>query len=110
MNTVRAERGSRWQHRARTGTTASMTELHVPVMLTEIVELLAPALPPADSGTTPLLVDCTLGLGGHAAALLEVCPQARLIGLDRDTDALAVAEQRLAPYADRVELVHAVYD
>ncbi|QGN31914.1 16S rRNA (cytosine(1402)-N(4))-methyltransferase RsmH [Microlunatus sp. Gsoil 973] len=87
-----------------------MAEQHVPVMLTEITELLSPALTPAGPGTTPVLVDCTLGLGGHAAALLEACPQARLIGLDRDTDALAVAEQRLAPYSDRIDLVHAVYD
>ena len=86
-----------------------MAEQHVPVMLTEITELLAPALTASDS-SAPILVDCTLGLGGHAAALLEACPQARLIGLDRDTDALAIAGQRLAPYADRVDLVHAVYD
>jgi 16S rRNA (cytosine1402-N4)-methyltransferase len=87
-----------------------MTEQHVPVMLTEITELLSPALTADDSAASPVLVDCTLGLGGHAAALLEACPQARLIGLDRDTDALAVARQRLAPYADRIDLVHAVYD
>jgi len=87
-----------------------MTEQHVPVMLTEITELLSPALTTDDSAASPVLVDCTLGLGGHAAALLEACPQARLIGLDRDTDALAVARQRLAPYADRIDLVHAVYD
>lgn len=87
-----------------------MAEQHVPVMLTEITQLLVPALTPADPAVTPVLVDCTLGLGGHAAALLEACPQARLIGLDRDTDALSVAEQRLAPYADRIDLVHAVYD
>jgi 16S rRNA (cytosine1402-N4)-methyltransferase len=85
---------------------------HVPVMLDEIVGLLAPALqgPVARSGRQPILVDCTLGLGGHAAALLEACPQARLIGLDRDADALEVAGQRLRAYADRIELVHAVYD
>ncbi|GAB3912162.1 ribosomal RNA small subunit methyltransferase H [Microlunatus endophyticus] len=85
-----------------------MAEQHVPVMLTEITELLMPAL--TLPGSAPILVDCTLGLGGHAAALLEVCPQARLIGLDRDTDALAIAGQRLAAYADRIDLVHAVYD
>jgi 16S rRNA (cytosine1402-N4)-methyltransferase len=79
---------------------------HVPVMLTEIVDLLAPAL----GGQDPVLVDCTLGLGGHAAALLNACPEARLIGLDRDPQALAVAAERLAPFADRVSLVEAVYD
>jgi 16S rRNA (cytosine1402-N4)-methyltransferase len=88
-----------------------MAEVHVPVMLTEITDLLVPALSPAATSTTsPIFVDCTLGLGGHAAALLEACPRARLIGLDRDTDALAVAEERLAGYADRIDLVHAVYD
>jgi 16S rRNA (cytosine1402-N4)-methyltransferase len=85
--------------------------VHVPVMLAEIVALLAPALVPAAAqGPAPVLVDCTLGLGGHAAALLEACPQAQLIGLDRDPEALKRAQARLAPYADRVRLVEAVYD
>jgi 16S rRNA (cytosine1402-N4)-methyltransferase len=57
-----------------------------------------------------VLVDCTLGLAGHAAALLHACPEARLIGLDRDPQALSVAARRLAPFADRVTLVEAVYD
>jgi 16S rRNA (cytosine1402-N4)-methyltransferase len=79
---------------------------HIPVMLAEIVDLLAPAL----GGDDPVLVDCTLGLAGHAAALLSACPEARLIGLDRDPRALAVATDRLAPFGDRVTLVEAVYD
>jgi 16S rRNA (cytosine1402-N4)-methyltransferase len=84
-----------------------MTEpAHIPVMLAEIVDLLAPAL----GGDDPVLVDCTLGLAGHAAALLGACPEARLIGLDRDPRALAVATDRLAPFGDRVTLVEAVYD
>ena len=83
---------------------------HVPVMLDEIVALLAPALAPTPTTPHPVLVDCTLGLAGHAAALLEACPAARLVGLDRDPEALAVAGERLAPYADRVTLVEAVYD
>ena len=78
---------------------------HQPVMLNEVVSLLAPAL-----HGDPVLVDCTLGLGGHAAALLDACPQARLIGLDRDPEALALAAERLAPYAGRTTLVEAVYD
>ena len=79
---------------------------HLPVMLEEIVELLAPAL----SGHEPVLVDCTLGLGGHAEALLRACPEAHLVGLDRDPRALVLAGERLAPFADRITLVEAVYD
>jgi 16S rRNA (cytosine1402-N4)-methyltransferase len=75
-------------------------------MLDRIVELLAPALDRPDA----VLVDATLGLAGHAAALLEACPHARLIGLDRDREALALARERLLPFRDRVTLVHAVYD
>lgn len=90
---------------------SSDERVHVPVMLSEVVALLAPALTPADpAGAPPVLVDGTLGLAGHAAALLEACPQARLIGLDRDPQALERARVRLAPYAHRVTLVEAVYD
>ena len=78
----------------------------MPVMLDRIVELLAPALQEPGS----VLVDGTLGLGGHAAALLTAAPQARLIGLDRDPDALEIARQRLAPWGDRVTFVNAIYD
>ncbi|WP_307843687.1 16S rRNA (cytosine(1402)-N(4))-methyltransferase RsmH [Streptomyces sp. B15] len=81
-------------------------ELHNPVMLGRTLELLAPAL--AQPGAT--VVDCTLGLGGHSEALLATFPSARLIGLDRDTAALELAGERLAPYAGRATLVHAVYD
>jgi 16S rRNA (cytosine1402-N4)-methyltransferase len=86
------------------------TPIHLPVMLREVVALLAPALEAAGDDQPPVLVDCTLGLAGHARALLEACPQARLIGLDRDRHALALARERLRPYADRVSLVEAVYD
>jgi 16S rRNA (cytosine1402-N4)-methyltransferase len=79
---------------------------HVPVMLTECVAMLAPAL--AEPGA--VVLDATLGLGGHSEALLRRRPDARLVALDRDPQALALAKARLAPYADRVTLVHAVYD
>jgi 16S rRNA (cytosine1402-N4)-methyltransferase len=81
-------------------------DAHIPVMLDRIVELLTPAL------TAPgaVCVDATLGLAGHASALLAVQPRLRLVGLDRDTTALERARERLAPYAERVTLVHAVYD
>lgn len=83
---------------------------HVPVMLDRIVAVLAPALAPeADQGES-VLVDCTLGLGGHAEALLAACPGMRLIGLDRDPLALATARERLAPFGERVTTVETVYD
>ena len=80
---------------------SGLAELHLPVMLADVVALLAPALeaPPtdpaveggsvsgsysrtADARSSPYLVDCTLGLGGHAHALLVACPEAQLIGLE----------------------------
>lgn len=79
---------------------------HVPVMLERVVALLAPAL--ADPGA--ILVDATLGLGGHADAVLRSCPSASVIGLDRDPEALRLSGERLAYAAERVTLVHAVYD
>jgi len=79
---------------------------HVPVLLDRVVQLLAPAL--ARPGA--VLVDATLGLGGHCEAVLDHCPQARAIGLDRDPVALELARRRLARFGDRVLLVHAVFD
>lgn len=93
---------------------SSHPELHVPVMLAEIVALLAPALEPPLADPTGqsdcVLLDCTLGLGGHAHALLTACPQAQLIGLDRDPQALELAAGRLAEFADRIILVEAVFN
>jgi len=74
---------------------------HMPVMTAEVLQMLRP-----ERGG--LFVDCTVGLGGHARALLEA-GATRLIGLDRDRDALDLARQTLAPWSDRVELVHADY-
>jgi 16S rRNA (cytosine1402-N4)-methyltransferase len=74
---------------------------HVPVMTAEVLQYLRP-----EQGG--LFVDCTVGLGGHARALLEA-GAARIIGFDRDRDALARARETLAPWGDRVELVHADY-
>jgi 16S rRNA (cytosine1402-N4)-methyltransferase len=82
---------------------------HVPVLLDRVVALVAPALERADRERT-LLVDATLGLGGHAEAVLERCPQAHVIGIDRDPHALERSKARLAPYGERVTFVHAVYD
>ena len=78
---------------------------HVPVLLERCVGLLAPALTADDA----VVVDCTLGMGGHAEALLR-STGARLVGLDRDPEALRRSGARLAPYATRTTLLHAVYD
>lgn len=75
--------------------------MHEPVMTTEVLRLLAP-----ERGGT--YVDCTTGLGGHTLALLEA-GASRVIGLDRDADALRLSSERLAAHADRVELVHSDY-
>ncbi|MDO5285343.1 MAG: 16S rRNA (cytosine(1402)-N(4))-methyltransferase RsmH [Actinomycetia bacterium] len=83
-----------------------MSDTHIPVLRERVVELLAPALSQPGS----VCVDATVGLGGHAGAVLAACPQARLVGIDRDQDALAVAGQRLASHGDRVQLVRARYD
>jgi 16S rRNA (cytosine1402-N4)-methyltransferase len=76
------------------------------VALTRVAELLAPAL----TGRPAVLVDATLGLGGHASALLAAHPELTLVGLDRDQEALGIAGRRLAAFAARTHLVHAVYD
>ena len=74
---------------------------HIPVMTAEVLQHLRP-----EQGG--LFVDCTVGLGGHSRALHEA-GASRVIGLDRDLDALARARETLAPWGDRVELVHADY-
>ncbi|GAA2117382.1 16S rRNA (cytosine(1402)-N(4))-methyltransferase RsmH [Nocardioides bigeumensis] len=79
---------------------------HVPVLLDRVVALLAPAL----DHDGAVLVDATLGLGGHSEAVLARCTLARVVGIDRDPDALALAGERLAAYGDRFTAVHAVYD
>ena len=75
---------------------------HAPVMVDEVLDLLRP-----ERGGT--FLDGTLGGGGHAQALLERGPEARLIGVDRDPDALAEAGRRLARFGDRVRLVASTY-
>ena len=82
------------------------TPHHVPVLLDRVVALLAPALDHEGA----VLVDATLGLGGHSEAVLARCALARVVGIDRDTTALAMARERLAPVGDRFTAVHAVYD
>ncbi len=76
---------------------------HTPVLLEEVVAWLAPAGP-------GLLVDATVGLGGHAAALLSAHPGFTLLGLDRDPEALALAAEALEPFSGRIRLVAATFD
>ncbi len=84
----------------------NLRDIHTPVLLDRCVELLAPAL--TEPGA--ILVDATLGMGGHAEAFLDRFDDIRLVGLDRDTDALRIAGERLERFGDRVTLVHTVYD
>jgi 16S rRNA (cytosine1402-N4)-methyltransferase len=78
-----------------------MTAGHVPVMTAEVLRQLQP-------GRGGVFVDCTVGLGGHSLALLEA-GATRVIGLDRDTEALAQARTALSAFADRIDHVHADY-
>lgn len=81
--------------------------LHVPVLLERTLELLSPAL---ESDRPVTVVDATLGLGGHAAAVLTRFPRATLVGIDRDPQALDLAAARLQPFGERFRPAHAVYD
>jgi 16S rRNA (cytosine1402-N4)-methyltransferase len=81
-------------------------DLHVPVLRDRIVELLSPALQQPGA----VMVDATVGMGGHSESILEACPAARVVGIDRDHEALSLAGVRLARFGDRFTPVHAVYD
>src|SRR5690554_5693835 len=85
---------------------ADAAERHAPVLVRRCVALLAPALAAPGS----VLVDCTLGMGGHAQAVLDAVPEARVIGLDRDAEAIRIASERLEGYGERFLAVRAVYD
>lgn len=90
---------------------SAVADGHVPVLLERCVELLAPALTRrAADGSGAVLLDATLGAGGHAERFLDHFAGLRLIGLDRDPDALERAGRRLARFGDRVTLVHTRYD
>ena len=79
---------------------------HVPVLLDRVLDLLAPTV----TGDAPVVIDATLGLGGHTEALLRRFGDLRVIGIDRDPAAIERAQERLAPFGDRITIVHAVYD
>ncbi|MHA7263883.1 16S rRNA (cytosine(1402)-N(4))-methyltransferase RsmH [Arthrobacter sp. TMN-37] len=84
---------------------------HIPVLRERSVALLAPAVhAAADAGRRPVIVDATLGMGGHSETMLEAFPSAHLVGIDRDPQALRLAGARLSRFDERLDLVHAVYD
>ena len=80
---------------------------HISVMRDTCIDLLTPAISKSE---TPVVVDATLGLGGHSEALLESNPNLVLIGIDRDLDAIVKAKNRLVKYENRAMLSHAIFD
>jgi 16S rRNA (cytosine1402-N4)-methyltransferase len=85
--------------------TKEISELHTPVALDYALEMLGPAL----SGESSVLVDCTLGLGGHTEAFLERFPNLTVVGIDRDEQALTLSAKRLEKFGSRVIFAHAIY-
>ena len=81
--------------------------LHIPVALDRCIALLSPAI---EAKNNPIIVDATLGLGGHTKALLIKFPNLKVIALDRDLSAISIATSNLSEHIDRVEIIHAVYD
>ena len=90
----------------RTPVERPAADRHTSVLLERSLELLGPALEKPGA----VLVDCTLGLGGHSEAFLEAFPELHLVGLDRDPNALRLAGERLERFSERIDLVHCVYD
>jgi 16S rRNA (cytosine1402-N4)-methyltransferase len=86
--------------------TNNTSELHRPVMLERTIDLLRPAI----EGKKAIVVDCTLGLGGHTEALLTQFPELKVIGIDRDDVALGLATQRLEEFGERFIPVAAIFD
>jgi len=82
-------------------------QLHVPVALERCIALLTPSI---EAVPNPVVVDATLGMGGHAFELLRRFPQLQVIGLDRDLSAIEIATKNLAEFSSRLTIVHAVYD
>ncbi|MCI1641264.1 MAG: 16S rRNA (cytosine(1402)-N(4))-methyltransferase RsmH [Actinomyces sp.] len=88
------------------GAERTARDLHVPVLLEECLDLLAPALASSDA----VLVDATLGMGGHAEGALRRFPGLRVVGIDRDPEAISLASRRLAPFGERFAAVRTTYD
>jgi 16S rRNA (cytosine1402-N4)-methyltransferase len=82
-------------------------QLHVPVALDRCIALLTPSI---EAAPNPIVVDATLGMGGHAHELLRRFPQLQVIGLDRDLSAIDIATKNLSEFSSRLTIVHAIYD
>lgn len=85
---------------------AADNALHVPVLLSTCLNILTPALISPDS----VLIDCTLGMGGHSEAFLRNFPNLTVIGIDRDYQAIDLASKRLEIFGSRFQAVHTTYD
>ena len=84
---------------------------HVPVFLDRTIDLFRPVVDAARAeGRRPVIVDGTLGLGGHSSHLLAEFDHLRIVGVDRDPEALEMATRRLTAYRDRFTPVHARFD
>lgn len=81
-------------------------QLHTPVLLNECLDLLAPAF----ETNNPVMIDCTLGMGGHTEGALKRFENLTVIGIDRDPQAIVLASQRLAAFGDRFRAVNTTYD
>jgi 16S rRNA (cytosine1402-N4)-methyltransferase len=81
--------------------------VHISVALDRCIELLTPAI---NKSSSPVFVDATLGLGGHSFEMLNRFPNLTLIGIDRDTSAIAKASERLAEFGNRVNIAHSIFD
>lgn len=84
-----------------------LEEIHIPVLLQECLDLLAPAI---ENKTTAVMIDATLGMGGHSYYALERFENLKVIGIDRDEQAIAIATKRLEKFGDRFQAVHTTYD
>ena len=84
-----------------------MNAVHIPVALDRCIDLLTPAIEfSLMNNPQTIVIDATLGLGGHTRALLAKFPTIRVIGIDRDEHAIAVAKVNVAPFGDRLTIVH----
>lgn len=85
----------------------AIASLHAPVLIDEVLELLAPAFA---NTSQAVMIDCTLGMGGHTEAILKAFPHVQVIGIDRDTNAIRLASKRLETFGNRFKAVHSTYD